>query len=529
MLAVALLPFGCGISKEARSSEDASRALNVLSRQDRVEIFEEVWKTINDQYYDPSFHGVDWRAAHDRYRPRAEAATNDREFYTMFEVMLSELRDAHTSFVRPSPPPSDEAARQPQQSRSMGLRLVEAEGKVVVAEVEPDSDAARGGIKQGMVLRSVNGKPPEEHFAFLLSVMAGGSSARDTKNKLLYALLYGSFLPTPRKLVLEDFEGRAFEVELSPRAATFPPFAIDARRLASGYAYIKFDQWRKPVDEHFTAKLSELMDAPGLIIDLRGNGGGDTTTLLNIASNFFPSATYYGGFRNRAGETEKFFTHKPERVYKGAVVILVDERSASASETFTIFFQESGRATVLGRPTTGATLNQLTKNLPKGTKLRFSYRAYISPNGRNPEGTGVVPDEAIALTIDDLRRQRDAVLEAAETRLKTNSARCGQGLATGRGVETRQGARRRIRRGRDVLGATCRAGAQTRRHELARRAAERPTPPRRAPLALRLAVRREARRKSCLTSPARVLEFPSSPKAPTRAGASPDTRRNNTC
>ena len=418
LLAVLWPSVGCGMLGKARSSEDMSRAPDVLSRQDRVEIFEEVWKTINDEYYDPSFHGVDWRAAHERYRPRAEAATSDDEFYSIFEVMLGELRDAHTSFDRPAPPSTDGATQQP-QSRSMGLRLVEADGKVVVAEVEPDSDAARGGIRPGMVLRSVNGKTPKEHFAFLLSVVAGGSSERDTKNKLLYALLYGGFLPMPRKLVLEDFEGREFEVELSPRAATYPPFTIDARRLASGNAYIKFDHWKRPVDEQFTVRLREMIDAPGFIIDLRGNGGGEMTTLLNIASNFFPSETYYGGFRTRAGELQKYFTPKPERVYRGAVVILVDERSASASETFTTFLRESGRATVLGRPTAGATLNQKTKKLPRGATLRYSIRAYISPNGRNPEGTGVVPDETIALTIDDLRRQRDAVLEAAEKSLMT--------------------------------------------------------------------------------------------------------------
>ncbi|MBA3242145.1 MAG: hypothetical protein H0T60_13030 [Acidobacteria bacterium] len=73
----------------------AAEADSSLSRQERIEIFEDVWKTINEQYYDPSFHGVDWRQVHERYRPRIEAAKDDVEFYSLFEVMLAELRDAH--------------------------------------------------------------------------------------------------------------------------------------------------------------------------------------------------------------------------------------------------------------------------------------------------------------------------------------------------------------------------------------------------------------------------------------------------
>ncbi|HLF85324.1 MAG TPA: hypothetical protein VI837_14215, partial [Blastocatellia bacterium] len=50
----------------ARASSDA------LSLKDRVEVFEEVWETIDGKYYDASFNGVDWRAVRDRYRPLVE-------------------------------------------------------------------------------------------------------------------------------------------------------------------------------------------------------------------------------------------------------------------------------------------------------------------------------------------------------------------------------------------------------------------------------------------------------------------------
>jgi C-terminal processing protease CtpA/Prc len=80
--------------------------------------------------------------------------------------------------------------------------------------------------------------------------------------------------------------------------------------------------------------------------------------------------------------------------------------------------QESGRAFVVGRQSSGATLNQISQQVKGGGELRVSVRAYISPKGRNAEGTGVIPDQATPLTISDLRQGRDAALEAAEAYLR---------------------------------------------------------------------------------------------------------------
>jgi carboxyl-terminal processing protease len=410
-----VLTLACASFKRSPPIERVghSRTSNSLSAQDRAAIFEDVWRTINEEYYDPSFNGVDWPSVRERYRPRFEAAASDWEFYGQFEVMLSELRDGHTTFA---PPPAPGVSENELPRGSFGLRLGEAEGKVAVVEVGPDTDAARAGVKPGMILRTVNGKTVEEHFAYLRSVFAGSSSERATKSILQHALLYGGFLSLPRKFGLTDFDGKLFEVELMPRSAPQPPEVV-SRRLASGFGYIKFDNWLPPADEKFDSELSKLMDAPGLIIDLRGNGGGSIEVQLSIASSFYPSGTSYGSNKNRRGELEKYFTHKTDQVYKGAVVILVDETSASGSEMFPAVMQENRRAWVVGRQTCGCVLNQNVRKMKGGGTLRWSYRVYITPGGRVLEGTGVIPDETVPLTTSDLRQERDAVLEAAEKML----------------------------------------------------------------------------------------------------------------
>ena len=72
---------------------------DVLTPQERAEIFRQVWETINEHYYDPNFRGVDWRAVGERYRPQAESARGDAEFYGVFELMLAELRYSTRTYL----------------------------------------------------------------------------------------------------------------------------------------------------------------------------------------------------------------------------------------------------------------------------------------------------------------------------------------------------------------------------------------------------------------------------------------------
>jgi carboxyl-terminal processing protease len=409
--AAALAFLACtGSSK----NEPATQIVSSLSHQERIAVFEDVWKTIADQYYDSTFHNVDWRGVHEKYRPLAEATASDVELYRMFEIMLSELRDAHTSFVHPRAA-GDSGFQPPGET---GLSLATAEGQTVILDVDSGSDPAIAGVKPGMILRRVNGRTVAELQNEIRSKIAGSSTERAMSQMMNGAILHGGFLGSSREFEIEAFDGALFTVPIRHfQTSATGAVSLTSRLLKSGNGYIRFDEWKTPVDVQFESALDDLKDSRGLIIDLRENGGGETAMILNIASLFFRDSTSFGAFRRRRGTLDVIATHARTDAYARPVAILIDEGSASASEVFAASMQEHGRAQIIGRPSCGCVLNQWTKDEKGGGTLRWSGRIYTSPKGRIVEGAGVFPDQLVPLRISDIRDGADATLLAADQAL----------------------------------------------------------------------------------------------------------------
>lgn len=379
-----------------------------------LDIFDEIWTTIQNEYYDPAFNGVDWRSARLRYRPRVESAKSPSEAFGYIETLLGELRDSHTKYTPPDGP-----SRPSRPRGSVGISLAEVEGKTVIVVVEPDSDAARAGVKPGMVLADVNGQTVETVIEKVRGNWRGSSSKAGMATVLFGAILYGGFLGSERAFGIVDFEGKRLAVRVTRRQPFVTPPLVVGRRLPSGYGYLKLDRWDARAGQPFGAELLRLMDAPGLILDLRGNAGGTREAVLEVASHFFSSEVRFWAEKDRSGKVRTYTTHVLDRTYGGPLVVLVDERSASSSEVFASMVQEHGRARLVGRPTCGCVLNAKVRELKAGGALSFSWKTVQSLHGSVLEGVGVTPERLVPLRIEDLRRGRDAAREAAEEVLRT--------------------------------------------------------------------------------------------------------------
>src|SRR5215475_5308231 len=96
-------------------------------------LFDKVWSTVNDNFYDPGFHGVDWKAVGARYRARLGGVKNDKDFETLASAMLEEIGTSHIYIV----PPKNSSA----SGAGIGVDFRDIGGETIVSEVTPLSDA----------------------------------------------------------------------------------------------------------------------------------------------------------------------------------------------------------------------------------------------------------------------------------------------------------------------------------------------------------------------------------------------------
>src|SRR5262245_64460769 len=119
----------------------AQGAVAANSREDRLRVFDQVWRAIYDNYYDKRYRGVDWRMQREIFRPQAEAARNNAEFYRVLRQMIGRLGDAHTRVYAPE----EGFDRDRPSGSTVGVALRRIEGKHVVTGVDTSFEASAPG------------------------------------------------------------------------------------------------------------------------------------------------------------------------------------------------------------------------------------------------------------------------------------------------------------------------------------------------------------------------------------------------
>src|SRR5580693_1526455 len=332
ILAVLILGLAFAIA-----SSGTSRS---LSPKDREEVFEKVWKDVDEHYYDPEFGGVNWKEIHQRYLPLAKAAKDDKDFYSIMDRMTAELHDAHTRFTSPE----QWENRKKHQGVSIGFRPGYVEGKVVVLDVFPDSNAAHAGIEPGMIVTALDGQPMVDRLAESAHKVLPSSTERVTKLRVLSTVFAGP-IETPFAASFERADGSALEVKFARQTLSTAP-RVSSAKLSSGLGYIRFDEFHPSLVKDFKSAVRNLRSTPGLIVDLRRNRGGVGATLEAMAGLFFDSKTLFERrmsrkqvtaserHGHRAEERQVFVGKNGSQIYAAPVVILVSEYSASAAEVF---------------------------------------------------------------------------------------------------------------------------------------------------------------------------------------------------
>jgi carboxyl-terminal processing protease len=458
LLLVAVAPLAFGQEPSAPAPPPAAPLVASDSAK-RQEAFEIVWQTVNESFYDPKFGGVDWAQVRERYQPQVANVSNDREFHQLLQQMLNELHQSHFIVIPHEAIPkirvaksrsnkqadeSDDSAEEESETEEpldslnykladrlltgIGIEIRVLDGSAVVSRVEAGSSAARAGLRPGFVIKKVDSRSLDSVISEIQKHPLWGEIIRPELPAFLVAGFINGEEASPVKLGYLDARNRLHTInikrerlkgEMSRPVGNLPALytEFEAKRLAGRFGYIRFNAFVPSLMEKLCGALRAMKDAPGMIIDLRGNQGGLLGMVGGLTGLLETSPTLLGTMQMRNGRIP-LFGFPQSAPYSGPLVILVDGSTQSAGEMFAGGLQEAGRATVVGQKSAGNTLPSEIKKLPTGAIFQYGFANYETQSGYRLEGHGVVPDFTVELSRRSLLRGADPQLSAALQRLR---------------------------------------------------------------------------------------------------------------
>ena len=422
----ALLVSQLGTASFVRAVRDDSSLVSTTTVEGRLAVFDDAWETIQERYYDPKFHGIDWQAQRAAFRPAAARAGKPHEFYDVLHQMIASLKDAHTRVFSPD----EKFDWWNPRFITAGLTVREVEGVPTVIQIDPGSAAARTDIKPGDVIVSIDDQPVAEAIKQRLRY-SSLSDETNARYRAVGALLEGP-AETSVKVTWANRKGKQKSAVLQ-RYWNQRELGFSTQRKGN-IAILRIDAFTQSVAAEFTKTLPAVLEgADGIILDLRSNGGGDAEAMADVASLFLNEGTNLGRFADRSGASFELETFS-KRLWRSAapsqiklpIVVLTSENTSSAAEIMVAAFQDKRRGPVIGTGTCGCVLAIRSRHaLPDGGVLDVSEFDYRTAAGRRLEGTGIKPDQLILTTRADIYSRYDRALEMAK-RLLTEVKTVGQ-------------------------------------------------------------------------------------------------------
>src|SRR5262245_19497481 len=346
VLIFALLVSQLAVTRVARAVRDDSTLVSTATVEGRLAVFDDVWETIEERYYDSKFHGIDWQAKRITFRPVAARAGNTQEFYDVLRQMIASLRDAHTRVYSPD----EKFDWWSPRFVTVGLTVRDVERVPTVIQIEAGTAASKTDIRQGDVIVSVDDVPVAQFVAQRMHNY-GLIDEGNIRHRVI-ANLFDGTAGTNVKIGWITRNGKQKSTVLQ-RYWSQRNLGFNNQRKGD-IAILRLDAFTQSVAIEFAKNLPSVLEgAEGIVLDLRGNGGGDAEAMADVASLFLDEGTNLGKFADRSGASFELQTF-PKRLWRTSamsptklpLVVLTSENTSSAAEILAATLQAKGRARV---------------------------------------------------------------------------------------------------------------------------------------------------------------------------------------
>ena len=311
---------------------------------------------INDDY----FHTVD------------DAELENASISSIIERIKQRYKDRFSHYFTPS---EYERFKQGSRLSGVGIAVTEVDQGLRVATVYKRTPAREAGIQTGELITGVNGESIAGKDADAVTSRIRGPAG------------------TQVTLTIMSRNGESREVTVTRREVEIPQVAgrleeVDGKKIGyvrlAGFFPGAHGELRKEVERLYS------QGAEGLVLDLRGNGGGLLTEAILVSSIFVPDGTIVST-RGRTQRT-RTFDATGDALPRHPMVVLINGDTASASEIVTAALEQSGIATVIGTTSFGKGTFQEVIPLENGGALDLTVGEYLTRNGTSINGTGIAPE-----------------------------------------------------------------------------------------------------------------------------------------
>ena len=379
------------------------------------------WNVINNFFPYKHLIGDSWNTVLTRYIPKFEANKDVLDYQLTVRELVTEMRDSH-GVLRNANAAADKLGSFFPPVLS-GYR----EGQSVITKVLDD----KLPVKVGDVILGVDGEPVEKKREFLARYMAA-STEQWLMKSVNARLLFGP-KDSVLKLKVRGASGEVRDVELV-RTLSFaadPKLVSILERstpviqvLPSGFGYVDLDRLQVgEIDKMFET----IKGTAAVIFDMRGYPNGTARSIAprltdkgNVVAALFSrpllEATSLTNGKSDESPNYSFSQRLPDGpgdVYRGKVVVLINEDAISQAEHSCMMFEAATDVTFIGTPTAGANGDITYMVLPGNLTVSFSGHDVRHADGRQLQRVGIQPTIKVAPTIRGLIDGRDEVLEEA--------------------------------------------------------------------------------------------------------------------
>jgi carboxyl-terminal processing protease len=351
----------------------------------QFQIFWQVWDLLEQSFYDPS--KIDYQ----------------KMTYGAIKGMVDSVGDDYTLFYTPAETGVSTTHLQGDYE-GIGAYISEQDGYAVIqGPVNDETPAAKAGLRQGDIVIEVDGISTEGMVLEEVISHIKGPAGTDVVIK-----------------IYRPDEQREFDVTITRTRIEIK--SAEGEMRDDGIAYVRISVFGETTADELDATLEELLqqNPRGLIVDLRGNGGGYLRAAQEILGRFLRSGDATLEEDRDGNRTALPVIHGAAQVYDLPMVVLVDGGSASASEITAGALQDYGRAILVGEQSFGKGSIQNVIPLDDGSSVRITIAHWLTPDGRQIQDVGLTPDLIVTRTPEDYDAGLDPQLDTAAAYLLGN-------------------------------------------------------------------------------------------------------------